>query len=282
MLLLSMLIACGGGDKNDSDSSVYGTGQTQGVTINFAGMVGESDFSCAAPYEGVGATATTFTPLDFRLYVHDVALLDSSGAAVPLSLTQDGMWQYESVALLDFEDKTGTCSNGTSEVNAMVSGAVPEGDYSGLQFTLGVPFALNHGDVSTAPSPLNLSTMFWNWESGYKFVRIDAITTGQPSGVVFHLGSTGCASDSDGNVTGCSEENLATITLSGFDWQADTVAVDIAGLYAGVDLDTNTGGMAFCMAGQDDPDCGPIFANLGLDFGDTVGDPAAQTFFRVK
>ena len=75
----------------------------------------------------------------------------------PSCTEQDGLWQYENVALLDFEDKTGGCRDvGTVETNAQVVGTVPEGDYTGLTFDLGVPFELNHIDASTAPSPLNV------------------------------------------------------------------------------------------------------------------------------
>ncbi|MEO0521163.1 MAG: MbnP family copper-binding protein [Cyanobacteria bacterium P01_A01_bin.116] len=146
--------------------------ESQRVSIQFEGAVGSEPFACGETYR-VGTEDSAITPLDFRLYVSEVALIDAAGNTVPVVLEQDGLWQHQNVALLDFEDKTGSCANGTPETRAEVVGAVPAGDYSGLKFTLGVPFALNHIDSTLAPSPLNLTSLWWNWNFGYKFARVD-------------------------------------------------------------------------------------------------------------
>ncbi|MCV3213139.1 hypothetical protein OGM63_06305 [Plectonema radiosum NIES-515] len=90
--------------------------QTEEVTIKFAGKVGNNAFSCGTSYQ-LGKPATTITTLDFRFYVSDIALIDANGKAVPLTLKQDGKWQYQNVALIDFENKTGACVNGTMETS---------------------------------------------------------------------------------------------------------------------------------------------------------------------
>ena len=59
-------------------------------------------------------TKSTITVSDFRFFVSGVSLVSASGETVPVSLTQDGKWQNGTVALLDFEDGTATCSNGTN------------------------------------------------------------------------------------------------------------------------------------------------------------------------
>jgi uncharacterized repeat protein (TIGR04052 family) len=150
--------------------------ETKEVAIEFAAYVGEEEFVCGESYEGIGTGETTITPNDFRFYVSDIALIDGEGNAVPLELEQDGKWQYQNAALLDFEDGTSACDNGTAEVNTTVVGVVPEGDYQSLQFTLGVPKNLNHDDAAIAPSPLNLTSMWWNRQEGYKFLRIEMET----------------------------------------------------------------------------------------------------------
>lgn len=147
--------------------------ETQDIAIQFQGMVGDSSFVCGFSYGGLGMTQSVVTPTDFRLYVSEVALIAVDGAIVPVQLTQDGKWQHENVALLDFENKADVCANGTTETNTRIVGTVPAGNYQGLQFSLGVPFALNHDDVTLAPSPLNLTSMWWNWRGGYKFLRVD-------------------------------------------------------------------------------------------------------------
>ena len=169
-LLLATAIACG------AYGHVVAQSDTKEVAIDFEAWVGDEEFACGESYEEVGTSESTITPTDFRFYVSDVALIDEDGNAVPLELEQDGRWQYENTALLDFEDGTNACDNGTTEMNTTVVGTVPEGDYQSLQFTMGVPEDLNHEDAAIAPSPLNLTSMWWNWQGGYKFLRLELET----------------------------------------------------------------------------------------------------------
>ena len=138
-------------------------------------------------------------------------LINSAGMEVPATLTQDNTWQVQNVALLDFEDATGLCSNGTAAVNNKIVGTVPTGTYRGIVFKLGVPFALNHTDVATAPAPLNLSSMFWGWNPGRIFLSLmTSAETGASTSFesVLHVGSTGCMGDAQaGGVTGCAKPN---------------------------------------------------------------------------
>ena len=157
-------------------SQVRAQSDTKEVAINFEGWVGNEEFVCGESYEGIGVSESTITPSDFRFYVSDIALIDEDGNAVTLELEQDGKWQYQNTALLDFEDGTNSCDNGTTDINTTVVGSVPEGDYQGLQFTMGVPEDLNHEDAAIAPSPLNLTSMWWNWQGGYKFLRVELET----------------------------------------------------------------------------------------------------------
>lgn len=152
----------------------------QKIALRFMPVVGAEKFECGKSYENIGTTHSRITPSDFRFYVSEVELIDSNGKAVPVVLDQDGVWQYQNLALLDFEDGKGACRNGNSGLHEQVSGTVAKGKYRGVRFTLGVPFSLNHGDPTLAPSPLNLSGMFWVWQSGYKFVKIDMASNGQP------------------------------------------------------------------------------------------------------
>lgn len=274
---------------------------SQMVTIDFEGVVGDEPFSCGESYQ-LGSENTTVTPLDFRLYISDVALPDGEDNAVPLVLEQDGLWQHQNVALLDFEDKTGGCVNGTSETRAQVVGAVPAGEYSGLRFTVGVPFALNHIDSTLAPSPLNLTALWWNWNFGYKFMRLDfntsvetamsslsAQSTAQKSEIahtgsqafVIHLGSVGCQLDSAQAPIRCTSPNQAEIELSGFDPAQNVVFADVAALLSETNLSENQEGTAIgFMSSPTDSDCSGIMQNIGLPFpNQPLGE---QTFFSTK
>ncbi|MEG4119797.1 metallo-mystery pair system four-Cys motif protein [Microcoleus sp. N9_B4] len=281
--------------------------ETQELEIKFSAAVGEKPFNCGESYSNLGTPAATVTPTDFRFYISDVALIDNSGKAVPLTLKQDGKWQHQNIALLDFENKSGGCANGTVEIRDRVLGTIPKGSYKGLQFTLGLPFNLNHGDASLAPSPLNLTSLWWNWRGGYKFVRIDLknqMTSRMPAGksgrqssqiahtegshgggvqgFAIHLGSTGCKAE--GNTlkpSSCANPNTAKIVFSNFDPAKNTVVADIKALVSQTNLEVNQANTPpGCMSEPNDGDCAGIMTNLGLPFG---GQPAAeQSFFKVK
>lgn len=252
------------------------------LEIVFKPQVGSQDFACGQQYTGVGTTATDYEPKDFRLYVHNVRLL-SQGAEVPLALT-DGAWQRDGVALLDFEDKTGLCSNGTEATNDRLVGKAPAGHYTGVRFTVGVPFEKNHQDVSTASSPLNVSTLFWSWAGGYKFIRLDGRTTGLTNGHNLHLGSTECQMSGPNQVTSCQNANRFEVEIADFDpTQAQRLVLDVAALFSGSNLDANQSQTGpGCMSEPADTDCAPIFERLGLAFGGTQANPALQRFFRKE
>lgn len=270
------------------------------VTIRFAAVVGDKPFACGRSYDGIGVSRSRITPSDFRFYISDVALVDATGKAVPLKLDQDERWQHRTVALLDFEDRSGPCLTGTQETRDVVTGTVPAGDYRGLRFTLGVPFELNHADATIAPSPLNLTTLFWNWQAGYKFLRIDLATSGRPQdikpgdmpkfgdraasnrlGFAIHLGSTVCAAESPTRApANCANPNRPVIEFAAFDPARDVVVADLGAVLEGVDVDTNQAeSPAGCMSTPNDGDCNPLMRNFGLTF---AGQGGQQKFFRVQ
>ncbi len=254
------------------------------VEIRFEAVVGAQPFTCFVPdtgaFPGVGMANSPWTPLDFRFYVHDVQLVPESGAPVTVTLDQDGTWQYRNLALLDFENAGGSCANGTMLTNTAVRGRVdaPAGTrWTGLRFKLGVPQSLNHQSPASAPSPLNLSTLFWAWQSGYKFARIDGRSG--TNAVNIHIGSTGCTGDPMAGTVTCTEANRPEYTLTGFDPARNFVVADLARLVATTDVSRDMGGAPGCMSGLTDPECRTILPAFGIPMG---GAPAAQTFFRVR
>ena len=287
--------------------------ESQTVTINFAGQVGDEAFACGETY-ALGAADTPITAMDFRFYVSQMALIDEAGNEVPLVLQQDGKWQHQDVALLDFEDKSGACGNGTPETRTQVVGSVPAGEYTGLKFTLGVPFNLNHIDSTLAPSPLNLTSMWWNWNFGYKFARIDMMpaidvarvrqsqhdhgshdghdhgshgghghgahgAAAQPFAI--HLGSVGCQLDAAEAPVVCSIPNRPEVMLSDFDPAENVVIADLAALVSGTNLSENQANTAIgCMSSPEDSDCAGIMQSLGLPFNDQP--TVEQSFFTVE
>lgn len=236
----------------------------------------------------MGTSQATASLADARLFVSSVQLRDESGSWVDLALTES-RWQQSTLALLDFEDGTGACADsGTTETNREVSGTIPDGVYDAVRFDVGVPFEQNHLDSATAPAPLNAPGMFWAWQSGYKFVRVDwAVEGGAIPRWNVHVGAGGCTSAAAtvAPAEPCARPNLATVTLDGLDPLTDTIAVDLDALVASADVAANTtDSPPGCMSSPVEPDeCTPVYASLGLDFatGDCVDDCANQSVFGV-
>lgn len=271
----------------------------QPVSLRFAANVNGQPFACGQTYTGIGRARSTITPSDFRFYVSEVALVDETGRAVPVALAQDGIWQLDDIALLDFENGTGPCRNGTTGINTEVRGSVPAGRYVGLRFTLGLPFARNHGDATLAPSPLNLTAMFWSWQGGYKFVKFDNASSGKPSapaapgsghggaaasGFSVHLGSTMCAAPSrtEAPKAECANPNPVAVAFDRFDVATQTIVADIGTLLAGANVDVNAANSApGCMSFPGDADCPPVMSALGLAYGGAPA-PRPQRLFAVR
>ncbi len=251
------------------------------VEIPVRGSVGGEDFACGRTYDGIGTRASSIEALDFRFYVHDVQLVTADGEAVNVDLEQDGRWQYEGVALVDLEDGTGACATGSPETHATVTGTVPAGDYEQLSFRLGVPAPLNHIDAATAPAPLNDPGLWWAWTSGYKYARLDVSTATNPA-FYFHLGATNCAEDGAGDYA-CNLDNLAAITLDGFEPGVNGLAIDLADFYDASDLDATpdfvSDFVSGCMAFPGDPECGPLFERIGMGWEGAAS--SEQSFFQV-
>lgn len=294
-LALSALIfvGCGGGSSNSSsNSSTTPSNATRAVSVNFEALVNGDNFSCEKSYENIGVTKVSGGFKDFRLYVSEVKLIDKSGEAVAVELTQDGAWQFDSVALLDFENASGSCVDraNTAETNTKVSGTVLDREYVAVSFTLGVPKTLNHTNIDETPAPLNSSAMNWNWQGGRKFTKMEfapseAITKtdGTTSPIWnFHLGSTGCEGDVVENKVECAQPNRVYVKLDSFDVDSQKISVDFGSLVKDSYLNEDKGGASGCMSGQSDPECSSIFANLDLTLGVCEDGCEKQTLFSVK
>lgn len=260
-----------------------GCGGNPTYSIYFQAQVAGAPFSCSQTYPNIGTSMTTMTPMDFRMYVHDVALVRASGETVPLKLEPDGVWQDENVALLDFEDGTGSCMTNSPETHVSVVGTAPEhSDYTGVSFTVGVPADQDHLNAATATPPLNQPAMWWSWVGGYRYLRIDVAST-KNAAWFFHLGAEACTGASTTSIT-CKYPDYPIVALSSFTARSSMVTLDLATLFADSDLDAQNDPtvdpVTGCMSSTADPECPPLFGKLGLAF--ESNDPGPQqTFFGV-
>lgn len=252
----------------------------ESIELTFQARVGSAPFACGQTYTNVGSTGTTLSPADLRFYVHDVRLVTDTGSEHPLRL--DGTdHQGNGVVLLDFEDGAGDCADsGNASMNTTITGTIPEGTFTELRFRMGVPAERNHLDVATSQAPLNINAMYWGWLGGYKYLRFEGRTTGQPDGFFFHLGATDCTGfPMRGEPRVCVNGNRPEIRVAlpaDFTPSTHRFVVDVAHWMAGVDLDHDGGGAVGCMSDLTDPDCASYLA--------TVGQPASstQTLIQVE
>ena len=287
--LLSIL-GCGG--SNNAETAVQ---------LKFRPMVGEQEAACGTAYSQMGTGSSAVELADARLFISSIALRHKSDSTWHMVNLDASIWQsggIGGVVLLDFEDGTGACADsGTNETNRVITATVTltEVDpvFDGIRFNVGIPFVENHVDAALTPAPFNVPGMYWTWQGGFKFVRVDwqvADLSGNnttPSRWNVHVGSTGCesAAPTTAPSTACTRSNMARVELTDFDTTIDEVNIDLAQLIVGANLDGNTpDSPPGCMSNPGEPnDCTAVFDSLGLDFmtGACIDDCSNQTIFSL-
>jgi uncharacterized repeat protein (TIGR04052 family) len=194
-----------------------------------------------------------------QFYVHGIELIDEHGKPHPFRFAAESPWQNERVALVDLAGDASTPRH--RSINGTVAG--PGSEYSGIRMTIGVPFELNHANPLTAAAPLDRGEMFWNWQSGHKFLRADlAVASREWS---FHLGSTGCSSASALRPPAqpCAQPNEMQIELKGNPLR-DVVRLRLEPLIAAA----QSANYVVCTGDyQQDPACRDAYAATGLQPG---------------
>ena len=247
---------------------------------------------------GCGESATEPVRLEFRLesslplcaagtasgqlrfYVSDLRLIDAHGAASAVQLdATPAQSQADGVALVTWMGNCGQAPGAQADAmaNPAVTGRVASAAYQAVEFELGAPFELNHANPLTAPPPLNVASMFWTWQTGYKFLRLDVGTDWS-----FHLGSTGCLSESAVRPPkACGRPNRATIRLPAAAAFKGVAVVDLDNLLAGLDLAATEN----CVdAYREREECRRLLNKLGIDAesGRCIGECGRQSLFRYE
>ncbi|MFT5082102.1 MAG: putative repeat protein (TIGR04052 family) [Lentisphaeria bacterium] len=196
--------------------------RTDDITLEFA--LGGGSFT-----QALNSRRAHMAHLNF--YIYDIYLIDSNDQRIPYIITNTSPWQRNDVALLSFANAD------LKESNTRVHGTLPSNRPTivGLGFSLGLPFDVNHTNPLTTQSPLNIGSLYWSWQLGYKFLRVDydyinALGTTQQR--AFHLGSTGCLSASAIRPPqqACEKPNIAHIELRGFSPKKNVITVNMDAL----------------------------------------------------
>ena len=156
---------------------------------------------------------------DLRFYVHKLELHGSNGQVFPIQLKTTRA--SKDIALVDLSRESAMVIHG------WVPRVVQSANIHSLGFRLGVPFASNHANPLKAQEPLNESGMFWVWQQGYKFFKLDFLAeSGQD--ISYHMGSAGCESASALRPPSlaCNYPNRAQIVLAVTDIQAPVIQVN--------------------------------------------------------
>ena len=129
-----------------------------------------------------------------------------------------------------------------------------------LEFELAIPFELNHQNPLTAKFPLNQSDMFWTWQLGHKFLRLDLDNQTDPEqNWFFHLGSTGCDSASvmRSPTKPCKNPNRMNFKLDNFETNKP-IYISLTNLISNLALNSQS----TCMGDLDQIACRVLHKNL--------------------
>ena len=297
--LIASVTACGGGGGGSANATTSAADTPLAVALDFAVSAAGQAIACGTTLPPMGTSGTAAELTDLRVYISELSLIDGDGNRVPVELDQN-VWQYRNVALLDFEDGSGSCANGTADTNTRITGTAPAGTYTGVDMVMGVPVShtdaagatesLNHTDTTAAAAPLDIQGMAWSWQAGRKFARIEVSPAG---GVIkadgttastfnFHLGSTGCTGNpATGETVSCTAPNRMAFHLHDFDMETQKVMLDISKLFESANLVADSGGANGCMSGKTDPECAPIFEamKVDIDSGESIDAGHGQALF---
>lgn len=173
-------------DDLEYDSNVKGP-----LSVEFDNVAGSSDLQLGtATY--TNANAQQFNITLAKYYVSNFKFTRTDGTVYTVP-------QSESYFLVNEADAT----THAPEMQ------VPEGEYKSVSFVLGVDSLRNTMDVSQRTGVLDVtgaaSTMYWSWNSGYIFFKLEGNATGFGN-YEYHVGGFGGYSTPTTN-------NLRTITL---------------------------------------------------------------------
>lgn len=305
-LVLSLLAIGCSDDEKEKEPSAF--------ALSFQARAGDAAVGCDDELDGLGPNEDVAVGVsDLRFYVSALAFADAAGKPLDVSLDEND-FQYTgksgSVALIDLTgNDAGSCAagalgfgEGTARTNDAITGRTLVDDVASISFEVGVPQALMREVIAEnsaegAPSPLN--ELQWTWASGYRHLVLNFTIRSRDDVEgegYLHVGSRDCG-PMDGLALEDREEcgfvNTPKVALSGFDLSQSKVTLDVARLLAGLDFvsairDPETsevvgeGPGAACHSAPSQPDCGPLFENLGLDAADGTATASRDDVFGVE
>lgn len=151
-----------------------GTAPVSGASlkVNVSHVANNGSFALGAANTYTTANNDTFSVKLFKYYLSNFKLINAAGQSFPVP---------DSYFLIDESD--------AASKNITLQG-VPEGDYTGMSFLIGVDSARNVSGAQTGALDPSKG-MFWTWNSGYIMAKIEGNSpqSGNPlKDIVFHIG----------------------------------------------------------------------------------------------
>ena len=231
-----------------------------------------TQLSFKTSYQGIALNCNTFFSQEneqwsynqLQFFISNVSVKKKDGSWYSWTMTETP-YQTSNVGLLgEVCGENNKTENGSGNANWQLNFSSDEdlSQVSEIRFTLGIPFEFNHLNPLTQASPLNDSSMFWVWQSGHKFLRLEM--ENKTDDWIFHLGSTGCKAPSAMRApkVPCINSNRVTFELSinqGAEVK-NSITFDLAKLFNGLKLRGDNS----CQSDTDNPTCQQLFNNLGL------------------
>lgn len=152
------------------------------VDLSMTARAGDTSLRLGAPVDSADAHAYEVDL--FRYYVSHVRVIGPNGPADAVLADANGVPLDYGVALVDL----------AVPESAQLHLLMPPGHYDRMALSIGVPEhcadgvgLLNHENASEQAPPLDVdSDMYWGWDPGYTFLKIEGHTDGR--GFLFHLG----------------------------------------------------------------------------------------------
>lgn len=194
-----------------------------------------------------------FTQLQF--YISSIELKNKAGKWQKAPLVKSP-YQTDNSALLGEHCNSSNTKNKAKwslifDESAELANAVA------MRFDLGLPFTVNHLNPLTQDSPLNIPTMFWSWQQGHKFLRLEM--TSNSDNWLFHLGSVGCkaASPLRSPKDECRYPNRYPFELA-LNNENNQIIFDLSALLNNVLITKQTS----CQSSPEKSSCKQLFENL--------------------
>jgi len=250
LLTLGSLILFGCLKKNSS------------TTIEFTPRYGSTPLNCQINFQHTDNQKTevsnekSWKYQQLQFFIHNVEVKTKQNNWQPW-LMKTNAYQSDNVALIgEVCSKINKSSHWQLELTALAEFE----DITDIRFTLGVPFSLNHLNPLTQSSPLNMSSMFWGWRGGHKFMRLELLSKNDDW--LFHLGSTGCKALSPVRApkAECLQPNRVVVSLP-FTKETTNIELNLAVLLHELVLKRENS----CQSSFDEEDCKVLFDNLGLN-----------------